>query len=352
IFLILIGLSGMMLLIDTALAENPPLILSKVELWGPSSFIVNNVKSCFDNTVGQLGPWAVGWIEIQNIKGKTITAEDITLRVGSVHGTIPITLQANESCVFQTEDQITTRIGPGGSEGNGPPHGHDGSVVGFEYFVEENGKKIHYIDTTPKLNDTFGDTRIWQLVDGNWLFKEGTLHSESMQVSYLPPLKQFKSGVLWFDVKCKTGLELVVKTSGHPKCVKPTSVEKLVARGYATTTRVSDLVNPEIYTITEDGKAFQIKYSSSGAKLTEIVNDKDANSIHVKLDGAIGGELVISIPRDLLDAKVGNEDDNFFILIDGKEYLYGEKASEDERTLTIVFPKGAHNIEIIVATLI
>lgn len=217
--------------------ENPPLVLSKVELWGLSSFVANSVKSCIDNTVGQLGPWAVGWIEIQNTKDKKITAEDITFRAGSIGSTIPITLEPKESCVIQTEDQVTTRIGPGGSEGNGPPHGYDGSAVVFEYFVEENGKKIRYVDTTPEISDTFGDARIWELVDGKWVFKENPmngLHSFPPPEFVISPLKQFKSGIPAEDVQCKQDLQLILKAKdGSPACVKPETKEKLVERGWA-----------------------------------------------------------------------------------------------------------------------
>lgn len=216
--------------------ENPPLIVSKVELWGPSSFVANNVKSCIDNTVGQLGPWAVGWIEVQNTKDKTITAEDITFRAGSIGSIIPITLEPNESCVIQTEDQVTTRIGPGGSEGHGPPHGYDGSAVVFEYFVEENGKKIRYVDTTPEISDTFGDTRIWEIVNEKWIFKENPM----VKLKSLPPLelvisplKQFKSGIAANEIICKDNLQLVMKKSnGHPLCVKGTSIKKLTEIGF------------------------------------------------------------------------------------------------------------------------
>jgi carboxymethylenebutenolidase len=49
-----------------------------------------------------------------------------------------------------------------------------------------------------------------------------------------PPLKQINSGINPVDVTCIEGLELVMKLSnGHPACVKPTSVAKLVERGWA-----------------------------------------------------------------------------------------------------------------------
>lgn len=49
-----------------------------------------------------------------------------------------------------------------------------------------------------------------------------------------PPLKQIQNGVDPTSVTCTEGLELVLKFSnGNPACIKPSSVEKLVERGWA-----------------------------------------------------------------------------------------------------------------------
>lgn len=49
-----------------------------------------------------------------------------------------------------------------------------------------------------------------------------------------PPLKQIKEGVNPADVTCTEGLELFLKQSnGQPSCLKPSSVEKLIERGWA-----------------------------------------------------------------------------------------------------------------------
>ena len=49
-----------------------------------------------------------------------------------------------------------------------------------------------------------------------------------------PPLKQIQEGVEPTNVTCTEGLELVLKLSnGQPACIKPSSVEKLIQRGWA-----------------------------------------------------------------------------------------------------------------------
>ncbi len=50
----------------------------------------------------------------------------------------------------------------------------------------------------------------------------------------LAPLKQMHSGVSAKDVLCKEGLELIFKASdGSAACVTPSTVSKLVERGWA-----------------------------------------------------------------------------------------------------------------------
>jgi len=164
------------------------------------------------------------------------------------------------------------------------------------------------------------------------------------------PLQQFRSGIMPKDILCKDGFELVIRpTNGQPSCVKPQSVEKLTQRMWVAVNKAPKLTNPEIYVLTEGDETFQIPYSLKGAKLAGIIKDERNESIHVKLEDAVRGELIISIPRDLIDAKLGQSeyDDTFFVLIDGKEYLFAEKASKTERTLKILFPNGARDIEII-----
>ena len=53
----------------------------------------------------------------------------------------------------------------------------------------------------------------------------------------LSPLQQFKSGIKAEDVKCKEGLQLVIKAEdGSPACVKPDTAQTLIMRGWGTFT--------------------------------------------------------------------------------------------------------------------
>ena len=57
----------------------------------------------------------------------------------------------------------------------------------------------------------------------------------SYGIAYFPPpLKQIQEGTDPSDITCTEGLELVMKVSnGLPACVNPSSVEKLIERGWA-----------------------------------------------------------------------------------------------------------------------
>jgi len=79
----------------------------------------------------------------------------------------------------------------------------------------------------------------------------------------VPPKQQLKAGVAIHDIKCKAEFELIFKaTDGSPACVKPTSVEKLIERGWAT-----DQSPPES---SEDGVTVGDSITSRDSVLTEF----------------------------------------------------------------------------------
>ena len=66
---------------------------------------------------------------------------------------------------------------------------------------------------------------------------EITETEEVLEAEIIPtipsPLKQIKEGTMPESVICKEGLGLVFKLNGQPACVKTTSIEKLIAWGWA-----------------------------------------------------------------------------------------------------------------------
>jgi len=100
-------------------------------------------------------------------------------------------------------------------------------------------------------------------------------------------------------------------------------------------------------TVSVQGSSDLIGYKITGGKLLSIMPDVDANSLIISIDATSDGSLTLTIPRSVLDATINGEDDDFFVLIDGEEADFDETTSSIDRILTIAFPAGAEEIEII-----
>ena len=78
--------------------------------------------------------------------------------------------------------------------------------------------------------------RIFGLMSILSLFVVGIVnyHEVNAVAFFPPPLKQIKDGINPTNVTCIEGLELVLKQStGQPACLKPSSMSKLIERGWA-----------------------------------------------------------------------------------------------------------------------
>jgi len=77
------------------------------------------------------------------------------------------------------------------------------------------------------------------------------------------------------------------------------------------------------------------------------INSEDISLI-IPIDARTNGELIITLPRNLIDAKQGGEDIEFEVLLDGLAiYFLDETVTESDRTLTIPFSKFNNEITII-----
>ena len=88
-------------------------------------------------------------------------------------------------------------------------------------------------------------------------------------------------------------------------------------------------------------------YFILGGKLLSITKIPDAHGLNITLEEGSGpGEITITIPRALLDTKIGDDDDKFLVLADGIEIPYTEEKSEISRTLVIYFKDVTQIIQI------
>ena len=83
-----------------------------------------------------------------------------------------------------------------------------------------------------------------------------------------------------------------------------------------------------------------VNYTIDGGKIISIVPDIDETSLIIEIRTTSDGELVITLPKDVIDGI-------FFVLVDGEETNYGEKLNDNSSTLTIPFHDGSEQIEII-----
>ena len=100
-------------------------------------------------------------------------------------------------------------------------------------------------------------------------------------------------------------------------------------------------------TVSIEGSDELIGYKITGGKLVNLMPDVDANSLIVTIEATNDGSLTLTIPRSVMDAKFNGEDDEFFVLVDGEEVDFEETKTASDRTITIQFPAGAEEIEII-----
>ncbi|MFZ8908373.1 MAG: cupredoxin domain-containing protein [Nitrosopumilaceae archaeon] len=90
-----------------------------------------------------------------------------------------------------------------------------------------------------------------------------------------------------------------------------------------------------------------LDHEISGGQVTSMTADGSQNSVILEIDSTNDGQITITLPRDVVDATVGDEDDEFFVLVDNEEVTFEETKTSTDRTLTVEFPAGAETIEII-----
>jgi len=75
--------------------------------------------------------------------------------------------------------------------------------------------------------------------------------------------------------------------------------------------------------------------------------DPETTSLIISIKTRLSGELTITLPRDLIDAKIGSEDIDFMVILNNLEYhIIEETVTSSDRTITIAFQR--FNDEIII----
>jgi len=88
-------------------------------------------------------------------------------------------------------------------------------------------------------------------------------------------------------------------------------------------------------------------YTIRGADVLGFQIDPETSSLIISLDARARGELIITLPRNLIDAKIGFEDSDFDVYVSGLKLIsYDETATAHDRTITIPFKRN--NSELII----
>ena len=96
-----------------------------------------------------------------------------------------------------------------------------------------------------------------------------------------------------------------------------------------------------------EGTHFSVPFSITSGSVLGITADTGSKSLIIPIHTTSSGTFAITMPRVLIDAKNGGQDDKFFVLINGIVSTFNETKTYAERTLTIQFPSGTTQIEII-----
>lgn len=110
------------------------------------------------------------------------------------------------------------------------------------------------------------------------------------------------------------------------------------------------LASPDTIAVKYQDKTFDVNAKLTNGDVKSIKVDPDFKSIilAVETTGTEDGELTITLPRGLIDAKKGTADDEFIIVVGADEVNYKEtNTTNTERELKISIPAGTKEVEIV-----
>jgi len=97
----------------------------------------------------------------------------------------------------------------------------------------------------------------------------------------------------------------------------------------------------------QSGKSYSVNYSVTGATVSDMSISPQDTSLLVSITSSSDGNLTLTMPRSLIDAKAGTGDDQFFVLVDGADTDFTESKTNTDRTVTVSIPEGTQQVEVI-----
>lgn len=91
-----------------------------------------------------------------------------------------------------------------------------------------------------------------------------------------------------------------------------------------------------------------LDYSIRGGEVLDFEIDSETASLNILLDARARGELIITLPRYLIDSKIGSEDVAFDVFVRGlKLSSYDETITPYDRTVTIPFKRSQDELVVV-----
>ena len=107
----------------------------------------------------------------------------------------------------------------------------------------------------------------------------------------------------------------------------------------------ADTVSTEI-----DSTSYDVVYTGNNVTINSVtaIATTDWQSLIFEIEVLeSGGDISITFERDFFDAKLGNSDDDFFVLSDADEITFEEVKTDESRTLSFSLSAGTEEVEII-----
>ncbi|HUU47747.1 MAG TPA: hypothetical protein VMW55_03090 [Nitrosopumilaceae archaeon] len=217
--------------------------------------------------------------------------------------------------------------------------------------LKVNGVTIErYSETCTDIDQPPGDYQIkfgWGIQSSDLFDVRETLTFTVLEKQFVPEVRQVDKD------------EIIIEEFQTGKISEKEFQEKLAAVGYdeeeirQATALIGRLPHQEgtqtplREPIPVLGSDFKIVYVMTEGMIKQVVPDEDAKSLILQIDSISNGTLAIKLPREVIDARFGDGDDDFFVVVDGQEVAFDETKSGNERTLSIDYPAGTEEIEII-----
>lgn len=100
------------------------------------------------------------------------------------------------------------------------------------------------------------------------------------------------------------------------------------------------------YPISIQGTMYNATYKITNGKITSITPDTNTKSLAISIQSSGNGSLQIILPRNIIDAKQGEQDSQFSVQEDGNQITPQETKTNSSRTLIIPFNSDTKDITI------